>query len=143
MRDKVVSPTLIANGCPQLSLSGIEELDGILVDSVHDGAGTAQKAAEITLSPASSHPSKKCTIEIAVVSDGGGGTSISTEEVDIKAAQTSSNTDSNKPPNSNDSDSGDSNEEQTTISNDKLPGPGIFITFSALIIAATIRRDCN
>nr|MBC8518434.1 hypothetical protein [Euryarchaeota archaeon] len=90
MKDKVVSPTLVAQGCPQLSLSGLDDLENTVVDSVHDGTEINTVTAEVSLSPASSHPSKECTIELAIVSDGGGGTSITTQFVDIEAVSDSS-----------------------------------------------------
>ena len=144
IRDKVVSPTLIANGCPQLSLIGIGDLDGVVVDSIHDGAKNPQTTAEITLSPASSHPTKTCTIEIAVVSDGGGGTSISTQEVDIKAAKSSSDEGSSSNSNGNGTDSGSSidgdDDDGASINTDFLPAPGIIITGVAFAVAAIMRR---
>ena len=142
MRDKVVSPTLIANGCPQLSLSGIQEIDGLLVDSIHEAGSLtgADTSAEITLSPSSSHPTKKCTIEIAVVSDGGGGTSISTQEIDIGAAQ-SSGSDTGTPSDGNNSDSsGSDGNEETKIISDSLPAPSVIVVTVAIISAAIIHR---
>ena len=144
IRDKVVSPTLIANGCPQLSLIGIGDLDGLLVDSIHDGAKNPQTTEEIILSPASSHPTKTCTIEIAVVSDGGGGTSISTQEVDIKASQSSSGEGSSSSSDGNGSgtdppDGGDV-DDGSSISTGFLPAPGITVSVMAIAVAAIMRR---
>ena len=145
LRDKVVSPTLIANGCPQLSLIGIGELNGLLVDSVHDGSKNTHKTAEITLTPASSHPTKKCTIEIAVVSDGGGGTSISTQDVDIKAAKSSSDEGSSSSSNGNGTGAGTSTggegDDGATIDSDFLPAPGIIVSGISIIVAAIMRRQ--
>ena len=143
LRDKVVSPTLIANGCPQLSLIGIGELDGLLVDSIHDGSKNPHTTAEITLTPASSHPTKSCTIEIAVVSDGGGGTSISTQDVDIKAAKSSSNegTSSSSNGTGTDSSSGGEGADGATINTDFLPAPGIIVSGISITVAAIMRRQ--
>ena len=141
MRDKVVSPTLIANGCPQLSLSGIDNLDNLVVDSEHDGSKNPETTTEITLSPASSHPSKKCTIEIAVVSDGGGGTSISTQEVEIKSSESSENNggtgDSNGDSNQSGTGDGDDGSEITT---GYVPFLSMYYTLMMILFAAFASR---
>ena len=141
MRDKVVSPTLIANGCPQLSLSGIDNLDNLVVDSEHDGSKNPETTTEITLSPASSHPSKKCTIEIAVVSDGGGGTSISTQEVEIKSSESSENSggagDSNGDSNQSGTGDGDDGSEITT---GYVPFLSMYYTLMIILFAAFASR---
>ena len=141
MRDKVVSPTLIANGCPQLSLSGIDNLDNLVVDSEHDGSKNPETITEITLSPASSHPSKKCTIEIAVVSDGGGGTSISTQEVEIKSSESSENNggtgDSNGDSNQSGTGDGDDGSEITT---GYVPFLSMYYTLMMILFAAFASR---
>ncbi len=142
MRDKAVSPTIVAQGCPQLSLDGLSEVENTVVNSVHDDIeGINTVSVEVSISPASSHPSKECTIELAIVSEGGGGTSITTQFVDIEAVN--SNSDDGGDDDDSSSNGGvDDNGGDGSFIKESMPATSLFATTALIVVVAIIiRRD--
>ncbi|HIG03766.1 MAG TPA: hypothetical protein EYQ53_05235 [Candidatus Poseidoniales archaeon] len=141
MRDKAVSPTIVAQGCPQLSLDGLSEVENTVVNSVHDGNQINTVTVEVSISPASSHPSKECTIELAIVSEGGGGTSITTQFVDIEAVN--SNSDDGGDDDDSSSNGGvDDNGGDGSFIKESMPATSLFATTALIVVVAIIiRRD--
>ncbi len=84
-RDAVIEAKSEVRSCPQLSVLGLDELAGTVVEPT-DVGGQAPAEAVLRLEASSSHPERTCEIRIIIISEGDGSSRSTTFDVDVKAA---------------------------------------------------------
>ena len=127
--DSVSASSVSISGCPLLDVMGEDGLEGTnipLGDSV---------STELKISAPTNHPSKKCTIQITITSEGSSKSSSMEFEIVVDAPEEDSSSNSN------------SNTDSTLqgsdfeIESNSLPAPSLLSCMLMILIAALIRRN--
>lgn len=90
-QDAVVQAKATIRSCPHLSVSGLEQLDDLVVQ-VTPSSGEGKASVVLRLEASTSHQERTCEVSIAVESEGDNTQRSSTIDADVKAPQAAEET---------------------------------------------------